>query len=575
MAKLILKAPFYKPYSKTPSGSSRGGYANYIATRDGVEILPRSGMAGYMGERKGSNGLFTDEGQPVVLSKIAEEIDNHTGNVWGMIFSLKREDAERLGYNSASQWMNLLRSHRNDIAKEMGIEPKNLRWYAAFHNEKSHPHAHMLVWSSNPQEPYLSTVGIDNIKRAVAKSIFRQDNMAVYKEQTEARDSLKEEFRLRIASLVDDIHRNPVSIQPEMIQKFELLSEAIAKHKGKKVYGYLEKNAKSIVDDIVRMIAEDEKISELYEMWYQLQCETFRTYTDKMPQKIPIEENKEFKSLRNFVVKTVAEMLPDMPVGKSFDVDYKTPSENEDTMARLRFRAEDGNVHAMYRLARRCLSEENDPDEARYWLEKASAKGNVYAMYFLYQCLRDGRIEDVDNKKMQFLLMAVNRNFAYAEYDYGKYLTGKDDVMALEYFRQAAKHGCVQAEYAIGKRLVERGDAEEGLEYLERAASRDNWSKFYLGLLYCYRLHDWDKGIEHLRSASDQGFEPAQNAINNIQKGLNAKIITGICNLFYYASRIIDDRSESEYPHPAFDCVESRAKKEDRAKRMGITYTGM
>ena len=123
MAKLILKAPFYKPYSKTPSGSSRGGYANYIATRDGVEILPRSGMAGYMGERKGSNGLFTDEGQPVVLSKIAEEIDNHTGNVWGMIFSLKREDAERLGYNSASQWMNLLRSHRNDIAKEMGIEP--------------------------------------------------------------------------------------------------------------------------------------------------------------------------------------------------------------------------------------------------------------------------------------------------------------------------------------------------------------------------------------------------------------------------------------------------------------------
>ena len=70
-------------------------------------------------------------------------------------------------------------------------------------------------------------------------------------------------------------------------------------------------------------------------------------------------------------------------------------------------------------------------------------------------------------------------------------------------------------------------------------------------------------------------FEPAQNAINNIQKGLNAKIITGICNLFYYASRIIDDRSESEYPHPAFDGVESRAKKEDRAKRMGIMYTGM
>lgn len=528
-----------------------------------------------MGERKGSCGLFSDEGQPIILSKIAEEIDCHTGNVWGLIFSLKREDAERLGYNSAVQWMNLLRSHRNDIAKEMGIEPKNLRWYAAFHNEESHPHAHMLVWSSNPQEPYLSSVGIENIKRAVAKSIFRQDNMAVYKEQTDARDSLKKEFRLQIASLVDEIHRNPVSIQPEMMQKFELLSEAITKHKGKKVYGYLNKGTKRIVDDIVKMIAQDEKIAELYELWYQLQCETYRIYTDKMPFKIPIEENKEFKSLRNFVIKATAEILPDMPAGRSFDVDHKLPNEDEDTTARLRFKAEDGNVHAMYRLARRCLSEENNPNEAGYWLEKASEKGNVYAMYLMYRCLRDGRIEDTDNKKMHYLLMAVNEKFAYAEYDYAKYLEGKNDVMALEYLRQAAKHGCVQAEYTIGKRLVERGDVEEGLVYLERAADRDNWSEFYLGLLYCYRLHDWDKGMEHLRSASGQGFGPAQNAINNIQKGLNAKFITGICNILYYASRIIDDRAEYEYPHPAFDAADLRAKKEDRAKRMGIYYNGM
>ena len=310
-------------------------------------------------------------------------------------------------------------------------------------------------------------------------------------------------------------------------------------------------------------------------MWYQLQCETFRTYTDKMPPKVPIERNKEFKPLRNFVVKATEEILPDMPVGKSFDVDYKTPNETDDTLTRLRFKAEDGNVHAMYRLARRCLEEENNPNEARYWLKKASFKGNVYAMYLLYQCYRDGRIEDTGKAKLHYLRMAANHKFAYAEYDYGKYLANKDEKMALEYFRQAAKHGCVQAEYAIGKYFVERGDIEKGLEYLERAASKDNWSKFYLGLLYCYHLNEWDKGMERLHSASENGFEPAQNAINNIQKGLNAKIITELCSFFYYASRIIDDRSESEYPYPSFDGVESRAKKEDRAKRMGITYTGM
>ena len=87
MAKLIFKAPYYKAFSRTPTGSSRGGYARYIATREGVEILPRSGMADYIGERKGSNGLFSDAGKPIVLSRIEEELDNHRGNVWGMIFS--------------------------------------------------------------------------------------------------------------------------------------------------------------------------------------------------------------------------------------------------------------------------------------------------------------------------------------------------------------------------------------------------------------------------------------------------------------------------------------------------------
>ena len=43
MARLIFKAPYYKPKGKV----NRGGYAKYIATREGVEHL-RSGMADYI-----------------------------------------------------------------------------------------------------------------------------------------------------------------------------------------------------------------------------------------------------------------------------------------------------------------------------------------------------------------------------------------------------------------------------------------------------------------------------------------------------------------------------------------------
>ncbi|MFQ7700740.1 MAG: MobP3 family relaxase, partial [Christensenellaceae bacterium] len=267
MTGLILKAPYYKPGHITEKGQSRGGYVEYIAKREGVEIL-RSGMMGYIGERRGSNGLFSDEGMKINLSAVSKEIDEHTGNVWGLIISLTREDAERLGYNCAEQWMNLLRSRRNDIAREMGIAPSNLRWVAAYHDKEQHPHVHMMVWSTNPQEPYLSRTGIHNIKQTLAGDIFRQELISIYKKQTAARDDVKEKYRERVKELVTEIQNGSHDFAPELIAKMQLLSEKLEKHKGKKVYGYLDKSSKALVKEIVKMLGNDEKIAELYDSWY-------------------------------------------------------------------------------------------------------------------------------------------------------------------------------------------------------------------------------------------------------------------------------------------------------------------
>lgn len=196
-------------------------------------------------------------------------------------------------------------------------------------------------------------------------------------------------------------------------------------------------------------------------------------------------------------------------------------------------------------------------------------------MYMLYKCYRDGKIEDREGEKMKYLLMAVNKEYGFAEYEYSKILAKTKSVMALEYMRQASRHGCPMAEYAIGKYFLERGGTEDALPYLESAASKYSWARFYLGLLYFYKLDDKEKGMEYLRMAAEQNFDPARSAIRNINNGYNAKIVTGVFNLFYYASRIIDEDSEDIYPHPAFADVDIRTKKEDRAKRMGITMSGM
>lgn len=127
--------------------AKRENYLDYIAKR------PRA-------QRMGPHGLFTGAEDALVLSQVAKEVANHQGNVWLPIISLRREDAARLGYDSAHAWRNLIRAHRNDIASAMKIPPKDFRWYAAFHDEGEHPHVHMMAWSAKPGLAHLSCEGI-------------------------------------------------------------------------------------------------------------------------------------------------------------------------------------------------------------------------------------------------------------------------------------------------------------------------------------------------------------------------------------------------------------------------------
>ena len=564
MARLIFKAPYYKPKGKV----NRGGYAKYIATREGVEHL-RSGMADYINERRGSNGLFSDEGVVINLAQIEETINNHAGNVWGLIFSLKRADAERFGYNSAEQWMNLLRSHRNDIAKEMHIAPGDLRWYAAYHNNETHPHVHMLVWSERAREPYLSKVGIQNIKRTVANDIFKRDLIPIYKKQTQARDNIKVSFRSRIDKLMSEIGNMSIDYDSEIALKFQMLSQRIAKHKGKKVYGYLDKETKKLVDEIVKMIAADEKISELYDLWHKCRCETFRTYTDAMPEKIPLEENEEFKSIRNEVVKMASELKVEYVFQGQDDAE---PSHDfgEEDIDNLEERVEeDEDPFTMYKLGKKYLDEENNPEEAELWLRMAAHNGNEYAMYFLYKCYRDGRIIDKKNSKMTYLRMALDKGYDVAEYEYGKLLREKDPEEAKKYFKRAADKNNAYAAYAYGKMCADRGDINKAKIYFGRATRVKPELGFRVGMWYYYDLGNHEMGIGHLENAAKNGNVAAEEALNAINRGIDTRLAWGVLNLFRHASRVIDDRAKAHIKISPMQGVDKKLRQRIREKKEG------
>ena len=267
----------------------REKYVSYIAQRPRVEKIS-------------SHGLFTDGGVPIVLSDVQKEVAESKSNVWTHIISLKREDAERLGYNNAKAWMNLIRSQRNMIAENMKIAPENFRWYAAFHNEGHHPHIHMIAYSTKPNEAYLSEKGIENIKSNLAKVIFRQDLISIYQKQTEHRDKLRAEARDIVEDLVSKIN-SEIYISTSIQHKLLELADRLSKTSGKKVYGYLKPDVKAIVDSIVDELVNDGRIKKLYDLWYEQKENTIRTYTDEIPDRISLAQNKEFKSIKNAIIK--------------------------------------------------------------------------------------------------------------------------------------------------------------------------------------------------------------------------------------------------------------------------------
>ena len=269
--------------------SGRKAYADYIATRPRVE-------------RFGSHGLFTDDGVQVQLSKVTQELDRHKGNIWTAIISIRREDAQRLGFNTGARWRDMLRTQTEALAKNLKIPMQNLRWYAAFHNESRHPHVHLIAYSAVENEGYLTQKGVENLRSSFAKDIFQQDLLCIYERQTEHRDKLRAETRDIVEDLVSKIN-SEIYISASIQHKLLELADRLSQTKGKKVYGYLKPDVKAIVDSIVEELASDDRIKKLYDLWYEQKENTIRTYTDEMPDRISLVQNKKFKSIKNAIIK--------------------------------------------------------------------------------------------------------------------------------------------------------------------------------------------------------------------------------------------------------------------------------
>ena len=473
------------------------GYMKYIATR------PRA-------ERLGSHGLFGDK-DGVELDKAMAELESYTGNVWTHIISLKREDAERLGYDNARAWRNLLRAHRNDIAAAMNIPPQDFRWYAAFHDEGDHPHVHMMAWSVKPNQAYLSQDGIRQIKSKLTNDIFQQEMLHLYEQKTFSRDQLVQEARQAMRELVQQM-RTKICDHPEAERLMQELALQLETVKGKTSYGYLPKKQKALVDEIVDQMEQLPTVAECYEQWWQLQGQVEDFYSEKERHRPPLSRQKEFRQIKNAVIQeaetirlgkiTFEDETLDLRQGDEVDNgkdvswdfrtlrmdvqdEYSSLAERDDAVESMRELAENGDIHAQYFMGELYRDGPLLPPDwvmARYWFDKAAKQGYAAAQYALGKLyLSDDAIVHDPELGIQWLEHAAYNGNHYASYRLGKeYLKGevvrKDTRKAMDHIYTSAQAGNPHAQYLLGKLLLQGKvidqDKEESIQWLTRAAEQ-------------------------------------------------------------------------------------------------------
>lgn len=302
----------FEDYEKSPTTENASELISAIIERNADVIGNRQNFVGYMAmrpgvEKRGAHGLFNESDQPIVLDRVANEIANHPGIVWSHVISLRREDAVRLGYDNSDRWRELVMRHINDIAEQTKIPLCNVKWYAAFHDTTHHPHIHLIVYSKNPKQGFLTKQGINMIRSVFANDIFFDDLQSIYQEQTVKRDELKAESKKYVEELMKKIRENDFN-NAELENLMFILKKQLDSTSGKKVYGYLKPEIKKTVNEIFKILAQDKNIAELYEKWCELERQKYKTYTQKEKEFLPLWENKVFQPVRNMIIHEVSEM---------------------------------------------------------------------------------------------------------------------------------------------------------------------------------------------------------------------------------------------------------------------------
>lgn len=538
----------YEDYIAAPTVENASELISTIIERNADIIGNRQNFVGYMAmrpgvQKRGSHGLFNEKDEPIILDRVANEIANHKGNVWSHVVSLRREDAVRLGYDNSEVWRDLVKRHISDIAKSQRIPLCNLKWYASFHDTAHHPHIHLLVYSTNPKQGFLTAKGIDQIRSAFANDIFHDDLQSIYQKQTLSRDELKAVSKTEFESIVRKIQQGGFD-NPQLENFILKLHSQLQNVKGKKVYGYLPPDVKETVNNIFSELAKDENVHQLYEKWCSLEHLKYKTYTQKEKELPSLTDNKVFQPVRNMIIRTVLDMnnpiveepepteqsedtsdSPPVEISPQFDESEQSENDNiifsgNDDLTVEDFIWSDENTVTV---------DIDDVPQSKYYLKWSSSYKEACKLIYNKQ----SKLEDF-KKAEQLLLSESQTGNVLAIHDLGKLystdkLGEKDEEKSFAYYKEALQ-GFMETE-PDSDFMFPYEPKYEG--QIMKPVDMRSYVWYRIGKMHCYGLgteQDYKQAFDWFLKSATAGNKFAQYSL---------------ANLYYYENGVEKDLSQA------------------------------
>ena len=538
----------YEDYQKNPTIKNGSALISVILDRNMDRLTSRENYVGYLANRPGtvkfgSHGLFSQSDEPINLEKVAKDIANHGGNVWTHVVSLRRDNAQAMGYDNLKAWRELVKRQIPNIAKNQKIDMANLKWYAAFHDKKTNPHVHIIVYSDNEREGFLTNHGIEKIRSGFANDIYADELHNLYAQQTDLRNLMKKESEQLMQKLADNISQNDVD-NAELIDLVAKLHEQLNSSKGKKVYGYLKADVKKTVDEIFIRLSENESIQKMYSLWCEMEQQKHDVYSSAKLQFPKLADNKEFKSVKNMIIRTVLDMnspVVDIEIEEP-ELTEKTDDDITDIPPQIDESKQLENDNVIFSDNEELTAEEftcsnesavtvdiDDEPQSKYYLKWSTAYKEACKIIYNKQ----SKLEDFQ-KAEQLLLNESGAGNVLAIQDLGKLystdkLGEKDEKKSFSFYEEAFQ-GFMEIE----------PDSDFMFPYepkykgqVMKPVDMRSYVWYRIGKMHCYGLgteQDYEKAFEWFLKSAQEGNKFAQYSL---------------ANLYYYGNGVEKDLSQA------------------------------